>query len=218
MPTMPTMPTALIAMNPRPKKASLMMKQNPAKSRRRTKRKNPHAVTHQVRQLANPYAVTHQVRRRAKKNPRAMKRRKNPAAALLSALLPQTPGAAVGVASAYGLTGADGSYRQIGTGAAIVAASLALANMGRRDWAIGVGSAGMVVLGAALVHRFMPGNAVAPKAPVSGDLGAYVPQMGDVVEMGGQYLIADGRGGYIGTTADPARIVDLQGFGAYSNV
>jgi hypothetical protein len=204
---MPTMPNALIAMNPRPKKASLMMKQNPAaKSRRRTKRKNPYAVTHQVR------------RRTKRKNPRVMKRRKNPAAALLSALLPQTPGAAVGVASAYGLTGADGSYRQIGTGAAIVAASLALANMGRRDWAIGVGSAGMVVLGAALVHRFLPQSAVAPKAPVSGDLGAYVPQMGDVVEMGGQYLIADGRGGYIGTTADPARIVDLQGFGAYSNV
>ena len=33
-----------------------------------------------------------------------------------------------------------------------------------------------------------------------------------------QYLIADGRGGYLGTTADPARAVDLQGFGAYSNV
>jgi hypothetical protein len=149
-----------------------------------------------------------------------MKRRKNPAAALLSVLLPQTPGAAVGVASAYGLTGASGSNRQIGTGAAIVAASLALAQMGRRDLAIGVGSAGMVVLGAALVNRFMPqaGAAVAPGAPVSGYLGAYVPQMGDVVEMGGQYLIADGRGGYIGTTADPARAVDLQGFGAYSNV
>jgi hypothetical protein len=151
-----------------------------------------------------------------------MKRRKNPAAALLSVLLPQTPGAAVGVASAYGLTGANGSNRQIGTGAAIVAASLALAQMGRRDLAIGVGSAGMVVLGAALVNRFMPQSsaAVAPAAPVSGMhmLGAYVPQMGDVVEMGGQYLIADGRGGYIGTTADPARAVDLQGFGAYSNV
>jgi hypothetical protein len=149
-----------------------------------------------------------------------MKRRRNPASALLSALLPQTPGAAVGVASAYGLTGAAGSNRQIGTGAAIVAASLALANMGRRDWAIGVGSAGMVVLGAALVHRFMPqaAAAVAPGAPVQGYLGAYVPQMGDVVEMGGQYLIADGRGGYLGTASDPARAVDLQGFGAYSNV
>jgi hypothetical protein len=42
--------------------------------------------------------------------------------------------------------------------------------------------------------------------------------MGDVVEMGGQYLIADGRGGYLGTASDPARAVDLQGFGAYSNV
>ncbi len=182
-------------------------KSNPKKKRRSTKRKNP-------------YAVTHQVKRVARKNPRRMKRRRNPASALLSALLPQTPGAAVGVASAYGLTGAAGSNRQIGTGAAIVAASLALANMGRRDWAIGVGSAGMVVLGAALVHRFMPqaAAAVAPGAPVQGYLGAYVPQMGDVVEMGGQYLIADGRGGYLGTASDPARAVDLQGFGAYSNV
>lgn len=186
------------------------MKKKPAKkSKRRAKRANPYAVTHQVRHVAH------------KKNPRRMKRRKNPAAALLSVLLPQTPGAAVGVASAYGLTGAAGSNRQIGTGAAIVAASLALANMGRRDLAIGLGSAGMVVLGAALVNRFMPqagAAAVAPGAPVSGYLGAYVPQMGDVVEMGGQYLIADGRGGYLGTTADPARSVDLQGFGAYSNV
>ena len=188
------------------------MKKKPAakKSRRRAKRKNP-------------YAVTHQVKRVARKNPRRMKRRKNPAAALLSVLLPQTPGAAVGVASAYGLTGAAGSNRQIGTGAAIVAASLALAQMGRRDFAIGVGSAGMVVLGAALVNRFMPQVAaaitpIAPGAPVSGMLGAYVPQMGDVVEMGGQYLIADGRGGYLGTATDPARAVDLQGFGAYSNV
>ena len=202
------MPTALIAMNPRPKARKMKKKPAAKKSRRRAKRKNPYAVTHQVRHVA-------------RKNPRRMKRRKNPAAALLSALLPQTPGAAVGVASAYGLTGANGSNRQIGTGAAIVAASLALANMGKRDLAIGVGSAGMVVLGAALVHRFMPqagAAAVAPGAPVSGYLGAYVPQMGDVVEMGGQSLIADGRGGYIGTTADPARAVDLQGFGAYSNV
>ena len=200
------MPTALIAMNPR--KARTMKKKPAKKSKRRARRKNPYAVTHQVRHVAK------------KSNPRRMKRRKNPAAALLSVLLPQTPGAAVGVASAYGLTGAAGSNRQIGTGAAIVAASLALANMGRRDLAIGVGSAGMVVLGAALVNRFMPqaGAAVAAAAPVSGYLGAYVPQMGDVVEMGGQYLIADGRGGYIGTTADPARAVDLQGFGAYSNV
>jgi hypothetical protein len=200
------MPTALIAMNPR--KARTMKKKPAKKSKRRARRKNPYAVTHQVRHVAK------------KSNPRRMKRRKNPAAALLSVLLPQTPGAAVGVASAYGLTGAAGSNRQIGTGAAIVAASLALANMGRRDLAIGLGSAGMVVLGAALVNRFMPqaGAAVAPGAPVSGYLGAYVPQMGDVVEMGGQYLIADGRGGYIGTTADPARAVDLQGFGAYSNV
>lgn len=188
------------------------MKKKPAakKSRRRAKRKNPlHA------------GVTYSRSHAQKSNPRRrMKRRKNPAAMLLSVLLPQTPGAAVGVASAYGLTGANGSNRQIGTGAAIVAASLALAQMGRRDLAIGVGSAGMVVLGAALVNRFMPqaGAAVAPGAPVSGYLGAYVPQMGDVVEMGGQYLIADGRGGYIGTTADPARAVDLQGFGAYSNV
>jgi hypothetical protein len=204
------MPTALIAMNPR--KARTMKKKPAKKSKRRARRKNPYAVTHQVRHVAK------------KSNPRRMKRRKNPAAALLSVLLPQTPGAAVGVASAYGLTGAAGSNRQIGTGAAIVAASLALANMGRRDLAIGVGSAGMVVLGAALVNRFMPqagaavAPAVAPGAPVSGYLGAYVPQMGDVVEMGGQYLIADGRGGYLGTTADPARAVDLQGFGAYSNV
>ena len=203
------MPTALIAMNPR--KAPRMKKKPAKKSKRRARRKNP-------------YAVTHQVKRVARKNPRRMKRRKNPATALLSVLLPQTPGAAVGVASAYGLTGANGSNRQIGTGAAIVAASLALAQMGRRDLAIGVGSAGMVVLGAALVNRFMPqagaavAPAVAPGAPVSGYLGAYVPQMGDVVEMGGQYLIADGRGGYLGTTADPARAVDLQGFGAYSNV
>lgn len=199
------MPTALIAMNPR--KAPKMKKKPAKKSKRRARRKNPYAVTHQVKHVA-------------RKNPRRMKRRKNPAAALLSVLLPQTPGAAVGVASAYGLTGAAGSNRQIGTGAAIVAASLALANMGRRDLAIGLGSAGMVVLGAALVNRFMPqaGAAVAPGAPVSGYLGAYVPQMGDVVEMGGQYLIADGRGGYLGTTADPARAVDLQGFGAYSNV
>lgn len=185
------------------------MKKKPAakKSRRRAKRKNPYAVTHHVKHVA-------------RKNPRR-KRRKNPAAALLSVLLPQTPGAAVGVASAYGLTGAAGSNRQIGTGAAIVAASLALAQMGRRDMAIGLGSAGMVVLGAAIVNRFMPqagASTVAPGAPVSGYLGAYVPQMGDVVEMGGQYLIADGRGGYLGTTADPARAVDLQGFGAYSNV
>lgn len=201
------MPTALIAMNPRPKARKMKKKPAAKKSRRRAKRKNPYAVTHQVKHVA-------------RKNPRRMKRRKNPAAALLSVLLPQTPGAAVGVASAYGLTGAAGSNRQIGTGAAIVAASLALANMGRRDLAIGVGSAGMVVLGAALVHRFMPqaGAAVAPAAPVSGYLGAYVPQMGDVVEMGGQYLIADGRGGYLGTATDPARAVDLQGFGAYSNV
>jgi len=185
------------------------MKKKPAakKSRRRAKRKNPYAVTHQVKHVA-------------RKNPRRMKRRRNPASALLSALLPQTPGAAVGVASAYGLTGANGSNRQIGTGAAIVAASLALANMGRRDWAIGVGSAGMVVLGAALVHRFMPqaAAAVAPGAPVQGYLGAFVPQMGDVVEMGGQYMIADGRGGYLGTASDPAQTVALQGFGAYSNV
>lgn len=183
------------------------MKKKPAakKSRRRAKRKNPYAVTHQVRHVA-------------RKNPRRMKRRKNPGAALLSVLLPQTPGAAVGVASAYGLTGAAGSNRQIGTGAAIVAASLALAQMGRRDLAIGVGSAGMVVLGAALVNRFMPQAGAAAAAPVSGYLGAYVPQMGDVVEMGGQYLIADGRGGYLGTATDPARAVDLQGFGAYSNV
>lgn len=202
------MPTALIAMNPR--KAPKMKKKPAKKSKRRARRKNPlHA------------GVTYTRSHSKKSNPRRrMKRRKNPAAALLSVLLPQTPGAAVGVASAYGLTGAAGSNRQIGTGAAIVAASLALANMGRRDLAIGVGSAGMVVLGAALVHRFMPqaGAAVAPGAPVSGYLGAYVPQMGDVVEMGGQYLIADGRGGYLGTTADPARAVDLQGFGAYSNV
>lgn len=200
------MPTALIAMNPR--KAPKMKKKPAKKSKRRARRKNPYAVTHQVRHVAH------------KKNPRRMKRRTNPAVKLLSVLLPQTPGAAVGVASAYGLTGAAGSNRQIGTGAAIVAASLALANMGRRDLAIGLGSAGMVVLGAALVNRFMPqaGAAVAPGAPVSGYLGAYVPQMGDVVEMGGQYLIADGRGGYLGTTADPARAVDLQGFGAYSNV
>lgn len=200
------MPTALIAMNPR--KAPKMKKKPAKKSKRRARRKNPYAVTHQVRHVA-------------RKNPRRMKRRKNPAAALLSVLLPQTPGAAVGVASAYGLTGANGSNRQIGTGAAIVAASLALAQMGRRDMAIGLGSAGMVVLGAALVNRFMPqagASTVAPGAPVSGYLGAYVPQMGDVVEMGGQYLIADGRGGYLGTTADPARAVDLQGFGAYSNV
>ncbi len=185
------------------------MKKKPAakKSRRRAKRKNP-------------YAVTHKVSRVARKNPRRMKRRRNPASALLSALLPQTPGAAVGVASAYGLTGAPGSNRQIGTGAAIVGLSLALANMGKRDFAIGVGSAGMVVLGAALVHRFMPqaAAAVTPGAPVQGYLGAYVPQMGDVVEMGGQYMIADGRGGYLGTASDPARAVDLQGFGAYSNV
>jgi hypothetical protein len=202
---MPAMPTALIAMNPR--KARTMKKKPAKKSKRRARRKNPYAVTHQVKHVA-------------RKNPRRMKRRKNPAAALLSVLLPQTPGAAVGVASAYGLTGAAGSNRQIGTGAAIVAASLALANMGRRDLAIGLGSAGMVVLGAALVNRFMPqaGAAVAPGAPVSGYLGAYVPQMGDVVEMGGQYLIADGRGGYLGTATDPARAVDLQGFGAYSNV
>jgi hypothetical protein len=203
------MPTALIAMNPRPhrKAAPMKRKSNPKKKRRSTKRKNPYAVTHKVSHVA-------------RKNPRRMKRRRNPASALLSALLPQTPGAAVGVASAYGLTGANGSTRQIGTGAAIVAASLALAQMGRRDWAIGVGSAGMVVLGAALVHRFMPqaAAAVAPGAPVQGYLGAYVPQMGDVVEMGGQYLIADGRGGYLGTASDPARAVDLQGFGAYSNV
>ena len=200
------MPTALIAMNPR--KARTMKKKPAKKSKRRARRKNPYAVTHQVRHVAK------------KSNPRRMKRRKNPAAHLLSVLLPQTPGAAVGVASAYGLTGSPGSNRQIGTGAAIVAASLALANMGRRDLAIGVGSAGMVVLGAALVNRFMPqaGAAVAPAAPVSGMLGAYVPQMGDVVEMGGQYLIADGRGGYLGTATDPARAVDLQGFGAYSNV
>jgi hypothetical protein len=209
---MPAMPTALIAMNPRPKHrkaAPMKRKSNPKKSRRRAKRKNPYAVTHKVSHVA-------------RKNPRRrMKRRKNPASALLSALLPQTPGAAVGVASAYGLTGANGSNRQIGTGAAIVAASLALANMGRRDLAIGVGSAGMVVLGAALVHRFMPqaaAAAVAPGAPVQGYLGAYVPQMGDVVEMGGQYLIADGRGGYLGTASDPAQTVALQGFGAYSNV
>jgi hypothetical protein len=200
------MPTALIAMNPRPKARKMKKKPAAKKSRRRAKRKNP-------------YAVTHKVSRVARKNPRRMKRRRNPASALLSALLPQTPGAAVGVASAYGLTGAAGSNRQIGTGAAIVAASLALANMGKRDWAIGVGSAGMVVLGAALVHRFMP-QAVAAAAPVSGmhTLGAYVPQMGDVVEMGGQYMIADGRGGYLGTASDPAQTVALQGFGAYSNV
>ena len=203
------MPTALIAMNPR--KARTMKKKPAKKSKRRARRKNPYAVTHQVRRVAK------------KSNPRRMKRRKNPAAALLSVLLPQTPGAAVGVASAYGLTGDAGSNRQIGTGAAIVAASLALAQMGRRDFAIGVGSAGMVVLGAALVNRFMPQVAaaitpIAPGAPVSGMLGAYVPQMGDVVEMGGQYLIADGRGGYLGTATDPARAVDLQGFGAYSNV
>ena len=201
------MPTALIAMNPRPKARKMKKKPAAKKSRRRAKRKNPYAVTHHVKHVA-------------RKTPRRMKRRRNPASALLSALLPQTPGAAVGVASAYGLTGAAGSNRQIGTGAAIVAASLALAQMGRRDWAIGVGSAGMVVLGSALVHRFMPqaAAAVAPGAPVSGYLGAYVPQMGDVVEMGGQYLIADGRGGYLGTASDPARAVDLQGFGAYSNV
>jgi len=200
------MPTALIAMNPR--KARTMKKKPAKKSKRRARRKNPYAVTHQVRHVAK------------KSNPRRMKRRKNPAAALLSVLLPQTPGAAVGVASAYGLTGANGSNRQSATAAAIVAAALALANMGRRDLAIGLGSAGMVVLGAALVNRFMPqaGAAVAPGAPVSGYLGAYVPQMGDVVEMGGQYLIADGRGGYLGTATDPARAVDLQGFGAYSNV
>jgi hypothetical protein len=201
------MPTALIAMNPRPKARKMKKKPAAKKSRRRAKRKNPYAVTHQVKHVA-------------RKNPRRMKRRRNPASALLSALLPQTPGAAVGVASAYGLTGANGSNRQIGTGAAIVAASLALANMGRRDWAIGVGSAGMVVLGAALVHRFMPqaAAAVAPGAPVQGYLGAFVPQMGDVVEMGGQYMIADGRGGYLGTASDPAQTVALQGFGAYSNV
>jgi hypothetical protein len=200
------MPTALIAMNPRPKARKMKKKPAAKKSRRRAKRKNP-------------YAVTHKVSRVARKNPRRMKRRRNPAAALLSALLPQTPGAAVGVASAYGLTGANGSNRQIGTGAAIVAASLALANMGRRDWAIGVGSAGMVVLGAALVHRFMP-QATAAAAPVSGmhTLGAFVPQAGDVVEMGGQYMIADGRGGYLGTASDPTQTVALQGFGAYSNV
>jgi len=209
---MPAMPTALIAMNPRPKHrkaAPMKRKSNPKKKRRSTKRKNP-------------YAVTHQVKRVARKNPRRMKRRRNPASALLSALLPQTPGAAVGVASAYGLTGAPGSNRQIGTGAAIVGLSLALAQMGKRDFAIGVGSAGMVVLGAALVHRFMPqaaaAAAVAPGAPVQGYLGANVPQIGDVVEMGGQYMIADGRGGYLGTASDPARAVDLQGFGAYSNV
>jgi hypothetical protein len=202
------MPTALIAMNPRPKARKMKKKPAAKKSRRRAKRKNPYAVTHKVSHVA-------------RKNPRRMKRRKNPASALLSALLPQTPGAAVGVASAYGLTGAAGSNRQIGTGAAIVGLSLALANMGKRDLAIGVGSAGMVVLGAALVHRFMPqaaAAAVAPGAPVSGYLGAYVPQMGDVVEMGGQYLIADGRGGYLGTASDPAQTVALQGFGAYSNV
>jgi hypothetical protein len=201
------MPTALIAMNPRPHRKAAKMKKKPAKkSKRRARRKNPYAVTHKVSHVA-------------RKNPRRMKRRKNPASALLSALLPQTPGAAVGVASAYGLTGAAGSNRQIGTGAAIVGLSLALANMGKRDLAIGVGSAGMVVLGAALVHRFMPqAAAVAPSAPVQGYLGAYVPQMGDVVEMGGQYMIADGRGGYLGTANDPAQTVALQGFGAYSNV
>jgi hypothetical protein len=42
--------------------------------------------------------------------------------------------------------------------------------------------------------------------------------MGDVVMIGGRALVADGRGGYLGTTASPARELSVQGLGSYGNV
>ena len=179
-----------------------------APKRRRRARKNPYAVSHVVKKVTR-------------------KRRKNPAGnmvkAILGAIMYQTPGAAVGVAQSMGHLGQAGDNRQLAAGAIIAAAGSALVGMGRREWGIGVGSAGMVVLANALYSKFgpVPAPAAAPAAapgagaPVGAD---YVPAMGDVVMIGGRALVADGRGGYLGTTASPARELSVQGLGSYGNV
>jgi hypothetical protein len=139
--------------------------------------------------------------------------------AILGAIMFQTPGAAVGVAQSMGHLGQAGDNRQIAAGAIIAAAGSALVGMGKKEWGIGVGSAGMVVLANALYSKFgpVPAPAAAPSAgaPVGAD---YVPAMGDVVMIAGRALVADGRGGYLGTTASPARELSVQGLGSYGNV
>jgi hypothetical protein len=173
--------------------------------------------TKRRRARKNPYAVSHVVKKVTRR------RRKNPAGgmvkAILGAIMFQTPGAAVGVAQSMGHLGQAGDNRQLAAGAIIAAAGSALVGMGKKEWGIGVGSAGMVVLANALYSKFgpVPAPAAAPSAgaPVGAD---YVPAMGDVVMIAGRALVADGRGGYLGTTASPARELSVQGLGSYGNV
>jgi hypothetical protein len=205
------MPTALIALNPAPKGKKMAKKRRKVSKSPKARRKSSSR-----RRRRNPYAVSHVVKKVARK------KRRNPAGgmmkAILGALMPQVPGAAVGVAAAMGHLGAGGDNRQIAAGAIIAAAGSALVGAGKRDLGIGVGSAGMVVLGSALWSKFGPAPAPAPittQAPQGAD---YVPAMGDVVMVGGRALVADGRGGYLGVTASPARELSVQGLGSYSNV
>jgi hypothetical protein len=176
-------------------------------------------TTKRRRARKNPYAVSHVVKKVTRR------RRKNPAGgmvkAILGAIMFQTPGAAVGVAQSMGHLGQAGDNRQLAAGAIIAAAGSALVGMGKKEWGIGVGSAGMVVLANALYSKFgpVPAPAVAPAPGAGAPVGAdYVPAMGDVVMIGGRALVADGRGGYLGTTASPARELSVQGLGSYGNV
>jgi hypothetical protein len=190
-----------------------------ARKRRRKVSKSParKRTTKRRRARKNPYAVSHVVKKVTRR------RRKNPAGgmvkAILGAIMFQTPGAAVGVAQSMGHLGQAGDNRQIAAGAIIAAAGSALVGMGKKEWGIGVGSAGMVVLANALYSKFgpVPAPAAAPSAgaPVGAD---YVPAMGDVVMIAGRALVADGRGGYLGTTNSPARELSVQGLGSYGNV
>lgn len=209
------MPTALIALNPAPARKAKKM----ARKRRKVSKSPAAKRTTKRRRRArkNPYAVSHVVKKVTRK------RRKNPAGgmvkAILGAIMFQTPGAAVGVAQSMGHLGQSGDNRQLAAGAIIAAAGSALVGMGKREWGIGVGSAGMVVLANALYSKFGPVPAPAPAPGAGAPVGAdYVPAMGDVVMIGGRALVADGRGGYLGTTASPARELSVQGLGSYGNV
>lgn len=208
------MPTALIALNPAPARKAKRMARKRRKVSKSPARKRS---TKRRRARKNPYAVSHVVKKVTRR------RRKNPAGgmvkAILGALMFQTPGAAVGVAQSMGHLGQAGDNRQLAAGAIIAAAGSALVGMGKREWGIGVGSAGMVVLANALYSKFGPVPAPAPAPGAGAPVGAdYVPAMGDVVMIGGRALVADGRGGYLGTTASPARELSVQGLGSYGNV
>lgn len=208
------MPTALIALNPAPARKAKKMARRRRKVSKSPARKRS---TKRRRARKNPYAVSHVVKKVTRR------RRKNPAGgmvkAILGAIMFQTPGAAVGVAQSMGHLGQAGDNRQLAAGAIIAAAGSALVGMGKREWGIGVGSAGMVVLANALYSKFGPVPAPAPAPGAGAPVGAdYVPAMGDVVMIGGRALVADGRGGYLGTTASPARELSVQGLGSYGNV